>query len=73
MSAPNALTRKEFDQLTAAGCQTPGCDCKGKQHPYYLHAYCHPDAPIWVSYHNGFITVECGRCRKFVARIQLAT
>lgn len=43
------------------------CQCQSST--LYFHSRCHPDAPSWVSYHAGVITVACSVCDKVVATV----
>ncbi len=61
------LTQKELSKMS---CSVPKCTCGGI---LYLHSKCHPEEPVWCSYHpDGFIIVRCSICEKEIAKIQVA-
>lgn len=62
------LTTKELDQMSAGGCQVPGCTTDCSHEPLYLSPRCHP-GPVRVSYFKGELTVICARCKSLVCTI----
>ncbi len=61
------LTREVLDTRP---CDDPEC---GEDHgPFYFHSKCHPEAPTWIYYHAGIITIECAECEEFIAEIAVA-
>lgn len=59
-----ALTRQELDAARCGcGCNVPG--------PLYIHAACHLDSLVEVSYEcgSGELLVCCGVCKAEVVRI----
>lgn len=64
---PVGLTQRDFE---ANGCDECGHDHEDEA--LYLGANCHPGAGMEVSYRLGVLVVECKRCLKFVARVQVA-
>ena len=38
----------------------------------YLHSRCHIDKPLWVSYFDGILVVQCSQCDKVLAQIAVA-
>jgi len=55
--------------LGSATCDEPGCGCSGRM---YLHSACHQDVPMWASYENGVLVLECAECGKPAAKIAVA-
>lgn len=49
--------------LTEFVCETPGCDCDGRD-GLVLHMRCHELSPPWVTYKNGELGLECSVCGK---------
>lgn len=61
--------------LTREVLDTTSCDdpkCSEHHGPFYFHSKCHPEAPTWIYYHAGIITIECAECEGFIAEIAVA-
>ena len=67
---PLILTREDLD---GKSCAMPGCTHERHPEGLYLHAVCHPRAPLDVAYHEGVLTVRCDRCDAHVATIAVAS
>jgi hypothetical protein len=69
-----AVNRDDLDSLALQGCSIEGCDHKGQEKPFFLHARCHIKARLEVSYlyNTGVLVLQCGVCRKTVAEVAVA-
>ena len=65
------MTRTELDKVVAAGCQQPGCNCKGQ--PISFHPGCHPNSPTWASYFDGTLYIQCAECRSPIAAVAVGS
>jgi hypothetical protein len=65
---PKALTKQDLEKMLRGGCQTPGCN-HNHERTLYLHARCHPGAPVEASYTagSGNLVVGCAICHKLIA------
>jgi hypothetical protein len=61
------LTRTELD---VARCSNP--QCTEDHGPLYFHGLCHPDAQTMVSYENGVLRIDCGRCEARIATVSVS-
>lgn len=63
------------EQLDAGECNHPEHD-HSHDHAhgsYYFHASCHQEAPTWVYYEDGVLTVTCSECDNIVTRVFVAS
>lgn len=60
------MYRDDLDNLQCA-CGVPACE-----DPVILHSKCHYDAPTWVEYFDGKLTVRCSTCEAVVAEVAVA-
>ena len=58
------LTRPMLDGM---GCSNP--ECGAHDGPMTIHSRCHPEVPMWVTYENGILNVECAQCGGLVCRL----
>lgn len=58
------------EQLDRMGCQSP--DCVSDHDEFYFHSRCHREAPAWVSYLHGVLTISCAQCKSEIAKIAVA-
>lgn len=63
------LTRTALDN---ASCQKPGCDNHASHSRFHLHARCHMNRGLSLSYLNGILFVACAVCNSPVASIEVA-
>lgn len=62
--------KEELVSQLAAGCSSPGCDCKGEM---YIHAVCHPYGQIDAKIiENGNIEIGCRECGNPIVGIEVA-
>jgi len=60
------MYKTDLDEMKChGGCPTP-------EDPLYLHAKCHPEAPTWTAYYNGFLKIICSKCKKEIIVIAIA-
>jgi hypothetical protein len=60
------------EDLDGEQCMVPGCSHIGHPEGLYMHAMCHQTAKLDVAYHDGVLTLRCGRCLNRVAIIAVA-
>jgi hypothetical protein len=58
--------------LDAEGCGVPGCN--HNRSVIYFRGQCHPFSKVEVCYEKDSenIVITCGRCHKFIAKVQVA-
>jgi hypothetical protein len=67
----NPIFQEQLDDITAGGCQHPGCDHKSHSRTLFMHAKCHRDKPTTATIQNGVLRVACAKCWRSVADVQL--
>lgn len=70
---PSVFKRMEprvTQDLDALECSNPNCT---NEHPLFLHATCHPNAGLAVSYHGGVMTMRCATCSDMLCTVRVAT
>ena len=69
---PPPIQRQELD----AACIGKSCECCDKpysaENPLSPRAPCHPDAPLYLDYWDGVLTLFCAVCSRGVVRIKVA-
>jgi hypothetical protein len=67
-------TREVLDALVARGCGVADCDHAHHAEPLFLHARCHLDGRIEVSYRHGsgVLRIGCRECGKVIAQVAVA-
>lgn len=67
------LTREGLDRVAEKGCDAP--DCCSKTGPFFLHAVCHVEAGMELSYvpGSGMLTVKCRACKRPICEIEVAS
>jgi hypothetical protein len=58
------------EDLKGLTCSMEGCG--SEEGPVYLHASCHLESPLWISFSEGALTVTCAECKTFVTSIKVA-
>lgn len=65
------LTYRE--DLDPSVCSHPSCAGKPPGHTVWFHAGCHLEAPTWVRYRDGALTITCSVCTRTLATIAVAS
>ena len=68
MTKMEGLVYKEDLDNERCPCGIPGCE-----QPLYAQALCHPDAPLWVRYFDGILTLTCSVCGRDIDWIVVAS
>lgn len=68
----DALTRAQLD-LMRCGMVHPDGEICNHGGPLTFHSQCHIEAPTWVTYSDGVLTVKCSVCEREVAQVKVAS